>query len=642
MNLTAKLLPVILLLTLAPAAGAAQDLDYARELKATASALKLARDRTWIVLLHYMPTIGGWKSEADSPDFFMSPDGKTRPDLELAATLDMFFLPAADFQFTERQHPQCAFPARYAWLKERLGFDPARLPEQPCPAFEEWKETLAAKSVTLVFTTEYLNNPASMFAHTFLRFDRDQRSSLLLSYAVSYSASQTSSNPIIYSVFGLTGGFPGNFSTLPYYLKVEEYNSMENRDLWEYQLLLKPEQVDRMVRHTWELGQTHFNYFYLDENCSYHILSLIEAAQPSLRLRERFSMYVAPVDTIHEITLTPGLVGNVKFRPSLRRNMQALRAALSADEAELAEDIIDGDGGPEFEGLASLPPERQALVLDAAQSLYRYRIGYGLSKEKEALAAAYERKLQMKRARLARVKVDVEVPVPERRPDEAHWSASARLGGGADSAGPFGEFWIRPVLQDLLSRQAGYARDTQIEMLALRLRAREDSPWVYPVKADLLNIFSLTPVQGWVMKPSWKLRLGYGTPLDTACAGWSCSAFSISGGPGLAFRSSVIGYETLYFMGDLELLGGPGLAPWYGIGSGASTGLLLEFLPAWRLMAEAGYLFRLLGDPGYSDHSLRFTFGTNVALSENWEFRVVSELLPDRYKSVAALLGLYF
>ena len=46
--------------------------------------------------------------------------------------------------------------------------------------------------------------------------------------------------------------------------------------------------------HTWELGPTRFNYFFIDENCSYHLLALLDAARPGWGLAERFTWWAIP------------------------------------------------------------------------------------------------------------------------------------------------------------------------------------------------------------------------------------------------------------------------------------------------------------------------------------------------------------
>jgi len=66
-------------------------------------------------------------------------------------------------------HPQCRFPARRQWLAERLGGH--SFPFQPCPKYERWTRSAAVESVSIVFATGYLGNPASYYGHTLLKFN---------------------------------------------------------------------------------------------------------------------------------------------------------------------------------------------------------------------------------------------------------------------------------------------------------------------------------------------------------------------------------------------------------------------------------------------------------------------------------------
>ncbi|TMA26980.1 MAG: DUF4105 domain-containing protein, partial [Deltaproteobacteria bacterium] len=238
------------------AAGARAD-TYLQELQASAREQRLAEAAGWLKLLHYERGLfGGWHSEAEAK-FFLSPRGLSDPATELEATLAGFFS-GADVQ--------CRFPARMAWLNGRLHFDFARLPLASCPKFEEFYAKIAARSVTLVFSSYFLNSPASAFGHTLLRLDKGDESVAgkhfeLLDYGVNYTATIDTGNAFIYAVKGLFGLFPGQFSAIPYFYKVREYNDFESRDLWEYDLSLTPEQVALVVAHIWELGSTQFPYY---------------------------------------------------------------------------------------------------------------------------------------------------------------------------------------------------------------------------------------------------------------------------------------------------------------------------------------------------------------------------------------------
>ena len=61
---------------------------------------------------------------------------------------------------------------------------------------------------------------------------------------------------------------------------------LENRDVWEYELNLEPHEIERLLAHTWELGFTRFDYYFFDENCSYHLLSLLDVARPGVELTD--------------------------------------------------------------------------------------------------------------------------------------------------------------------------------------------------------------------------------------------------------------------------------------------------------------------------------------------------------------------
>ena len=131
---------------------------------------RLASDPQWLALGYWQPNLigGGSTSLIDNPDFFLAANGKSDPAKELESSLAAFFEPTPE---NPDQHPQCLKPARYRWLKARLGFDPARLIEQPCPRLWSWEAELNPGRVTLIFPAAYINNPSSMFGHTLIRFD---------------------------------------------------------------------------------------------------------------------------------------------------------------------------------------------------------------------------------------------------------------------------------------------------------------------------------------------------------------------------------------------------------------------------------------------------------------------------------------
>ncbi|MGC9044786.1 MAG: DUF4105 domain-containing protein, partial [Myxococcota bacterium] len=151
---------------------------------------KIYNDPMWIALLHYKKQVNNkFISEADGKNFFISPDGKTNPAEELIADIIAFLEPEERYN-EEKMHPQCRFPARYKWIKKRLSNLDLPFKDVKCDRFLEWAYLLRPKGMTLIYASGYLNNPASMFGHTFIRLDRKEKSieTDLLSYAINYAA----------------------------------------------------------------------------------------------------------------------------------------------------------------------------------------------------------------------------------------------------------------------------------------------------------------------------------------------------------------------------------------------------------------------------------------------------------------------
>lgn len=477
---------------------------YAQELSQRARAHRLADRPEWHALLHYKPRLlsGGVESQVDAEGFFNSPAGKHDPEAELNATLVSFFSQTS--QQAKDEHPQCRFIARYRWLKQELTFDTARLPEQSCDGFHAWMDELNAGQLTLVFSAAYLNNPASMFGHTLFRVDpKGQAKHLrLLAYAINYAADTEQERGIPFAFKGLFGGYPGRFSVAPYYISVKQYSDIENRDIWEYTLNLEREEIDRLLAHLWEMRSAYFDYYFLDENCSYHLLSLLEVARPGLTLTDAFEWWAIPADTIRAVTDKAGLLAEVHFRPARSTVLRQRERTLSAQSVRLAKRLAIGevelDAGP----LPRLPPAEQARVLELAMEHLAYRQDGDDGKAK-ATDPGYLKLLQA-RSQIAVPDQKPVTPVPAVRPDEGHKSARVGVGIGFDDDDSFAELTLRPGYHDLLDPQGGYTRGAQIDVLSTALRYYFDDSELDLQSIRFVDLVSLVP-RSRLLKPfSWK------------------------------------------------------------------------------------------------------------------------------------------
>jgi len=228
---------------------------------------ELASHSYWLQLNHYRSGITStWKSEIDSPNFFLAPAGKRDPLAELQATLAAFGQIQSPNELTDKYRENvCRFPARFNWLKQKLA---ANWPDVDCVEMQQWQAIIQPKGMTLVFPTAFMNNPSSMFGHTLLRIDaKDQtRNKELVAFAVNFAAlPDGGDNAATFAFKGMTGQYPAAFSLMPYYRKVREYNDLESRDIWEYKLDFSEQEVNNILLHIWELKDTEFDYYFLDD-----------------------------------------------------------------------------------------------------------------------------------------------------------------------------------------------------------------------------------------------------------------------------------------------------------------------------------------------------------------------------------------
>ncbi|WP_434601881.1 DUF4105 domain-containing protein [Pseudomonas sp. Z4-7] len=460
---------------------------------------QLANDRFWISLGHYETAkLGGWRSYVSDRKFFLAPDGNEHPDRELTATLQALYGPASAGQ----QHAQCVYPARTRWLKAQLNL--TDLPAVNCSEFTQWFKDVSPHSAVMIFPAAYLNSPSSMFGHTLLRIDQADVQSdktALLSYAINFGAYiEGSDNSLLYAWKGLMGGYPGLFALVPYQEKLSEYRSLENRDLWEYRLNLSQAETERMVEHVWELKQIQFDYFFFDENCSYRLLELLQVARPSLRLTEQFPLTAIPTDTVKAVK-EAGLVESTQYRPSRERELLSRAEPLSDDEQQWVQKVSADQQQLQAPAFKALPRQRQALIIDAAYRLERYRAN---GQERDPQRA--QRSFELLRAINRNPAPELDIPQPG-LPEDGHESRTWQAGLGTRGDRAFGEYGLRMAYHDLNDNAESFPLGAQIEILQLKLRQYEGNDWQLQ-QLDLATIRSLTPRNELLQPLSWQVTGG--------------------------------------------------------------------------------------------------------------------------------------
>lgn len=577
---------------------------------------RLADERYWHLLMHYRPTLlGAVKSEVDDPGFFLAEGGASNPQAELESTIRFFFneQPVGRSQ----QPARCAFVARYQWLKTHLEIDESALPITSCERYESWLAEFQAKSVTLIFASAFMNNPSSMFGHTFLRIDQvgQTPATRILAYTINYSADVPPDAGVAFAYKGLTGHYRGYFSTIPYYMKVKEYRDFENRDLWEYQLNLSEKQITKLLSHAWELGNAYFDYYFFKENCAYHLLSLLEIADSSLHLTDQFEFWTIPADTVRLLKTQPGLVGEITYRPSRSTKIIRQREQLPQEGHQWLTQIIESPLVIQRPPFRAIPVSLQANLLDLASDYLRYK-----SVEDPDQVKHYHeqtREVLIARSQLKIPSVPSFIKPFTLQPEIGHGTSRLSVGIGWREDENFEEVAIRAVYHDLLDPEAGYTPGAQIEAFNLHVRHYTRRNQLRIERFTLLDIFSLSPIDQLFRAPSWKFRIGQESLRHGSCR--YCSSGNINGGAGAAVQWDGVGTPTFFGFGEIDANVSAAFQRNYRIGGGSTIGMLAYPHPRWGVLLTATYLHFSIGER--SDDT-RVFFGQRLTISQHLTARL--------------------
>ena len=521
----------------------------------------------WLALGHYRPQGSRqYESTIDSDNFFLAPDGKINPESELAATCALF---------DSKDEKRCLFPGRYLYLK-KYGLTTADFPK--CKEFEQLQKDLQPSGVTLLFTDAYMNNPSSLFGHTLLRIDTARKGTQLLAHGANYGAfTEGMENSVLFAVLGLTGGYYGGFTVKPYYDVINTYNNIENRDIWELNLDLTPEELDLFVAHLWEVGHAQSRYYFFTRNCSYMLMETLDAVRPSLKLADAFPVQTIPLDTIKAVYSRPGLVKSINYRPSRQAKIRHRYKQMNDKEKEAYLAAIKNQDWT-LSGV-----DDNAAKADVLETAYQY-VQYQYVAHELELADYRQRSFK---ALLARNKIaengDMEELKDGNNPLFTHDAMRATLGAGFRNGEAFQEISYRPAYHSLTDDNYGFLRGAEINFLNTTFRHYDNSDKTVLQQFDLVGIKSLSPIDAMFKPISYLINADVKREMNPRKEkeGYTFN-LKVGGGSTVALNDEI----WFYFLGSVYA-GYGAILPDNTIGGlGWTAGIFADY-GNWRLIAEA-------------------------------------------------------
>lgn len=346
----------------------------------TTSLEALSTHPTWHKLIKYEPVVltkTEYKSAISSKDFFLSENGASSPYSELIANIESFRRPATEQDINSSVY--CRFPARYIWLKKTLGNNAQFMSSPKCKDFADWSFNGSTDSISIVFATGYLGNPASFYGHTLLKMNssKQRKTVSIEDVSVNYGAIiPDNEHPLVYIVKGMTGGYDAGFSHIEYYFHTHNYGESELRDLWEYELELSRQEVNFVIAHAWEVLGKKYTYYFFRKNCSYRMAELVEII-PGVKIIPDNPLFVMPQEVMKNIAIhekhSRKLLRDEKYVPSRQRRLYDSYKQLSDVEKDWISKLINNQKLYSSDTYQDLSISQKSKINETLINFYLFR-----------------------------------------------------------------------------------------------------------------------------------------------------------------------------------------------------------------------------------------------------------------------------
>jgi hypothetical protein len=334
---------------------------------------KLSSSDTWLKLLVYADD----QSYIRSPKFFFSKDGNSNPLAELSATLSAFAKPVENAD--PDSHAQCKFPARYTWLKQQIDINSVGITDVSCPKFNQFTQQQSVNSVSVIFATGFLANPASYYGHLLIKLnteDKFKHQNTLQDTAINFGADiPLDENMALYVIKGIIGLYDASFTQQEYFYHEGNYRESELRDLWEYELALEQQDTNLLVGHIWELLDADYTYYFFNRNCAFHMGELLQLVLNS-KLADSERLWMTPQSVLQNLSATnynnQPLVRKVKYHPSRQSRLYQRFSFLNKQQKTTLFDIVGQPENIAKSDLSAFALIEQHQIVDTLIDYYQF------------------------------------------------------------------------------------------------------------------------------------------------------------------------------------------------------------------------------------------------------------------------------
>lgn len=571
----------------------------------------IALSSTWQKLLVYNDN---GESYIHSDHFFLSAQGATDPLAELSATLTAFAAPVAPAN--PDAHAQCRFPARYQWLRQQLNLSDFNIEQLSCPQFNQFNEKQNIHSVSVIFASGFLANPASYYGHLLLKLNTSHSDSdhkALQDTAINFGADvPVDENMALYVIKGIVGQYDASFTRQKYFYHAGNYRESELRDLWEYELALEPQDINLLLGHLWELLDADYQYYFFNRNCAFHMGELLQLVLTT-KLAANKRLWMTPQSIMQNLSAVnyngKPLVHTITYHPSRQSRLYQRFSFLNKPQKAMLHNLVNKPDLINDIDLSAFVIAQQHEIVDTLIDYYQFL-------RKEAAGTNDEHNIRYKQAVLLRYQLP-----PGPGADKFSSAAQPHLGrkpsyssvqimGNSETA-TYGLLQLRPAYYDALDAEEGHVSFSALSMGEVVLGFTENRLFLKDL--SLLKIESiranLTGLPG-DRNYSWYLDVG-AAQSKIGCV--SCAAVKVNSGIGY-------GVEAISRLNISGFIGGGYLGKSLNDNdSYLASKLIATWYTTERLSARLELEQRFYSD-GRTDHLTKLN--SRLALTQNSDIRI--------------------
>ena len=293
---------------------------------------KIYNEYRWKRLLHFDDKN---KSNIIDNNFWLSKEKTAK--LELIELINIVY----NNDIEIKKNAVCKFPARIKFVFEKFNIDKKLIEDIRCEEFDKYLKSVPIENVYLSYASENILSPMSMMGHLFIKIvGFNKKLNRNSEHALSYYAffDKDNENELMFYTKSLFGKTNAMYNITPYNKKLIEYNDLESRNIYEYELDLTNEQKIYFLYHIWELKNINVPYNFINHNCGTATVMILNVVDEKFNNISK-ELYITPLDIIKKL-YKKNLIKSLSLFPSDNFKIQMFKDNFNYKESKIIKNFV--------------------------------------------------------------------------------------------------------------------------------------------------------------------------------------------------------------------------------------------------------------------------------------------------------------